>query len=144
MLTKYRNDKCDKLYKTNQNQPSFCQPPLSSSFRRWCFIQFVFVRPIRIVFTVICVIVRIVIAATMCRTESTHRCAWKAASPTLQLRSQPDLQLHVMRWSNVSGAGSPSAGSGVWRPSLSVHSQSVGFNATPRHCCTWWYTQNEC
>ena len=34
-----------------------------------------------------------------------------------------------MRWSSVSGAGSLSVGSGVRRPSFSLHPQSVGFKA---------------
>ena len=51
-----------------------------------------------------------------------------------QLRSQPDLQLHVMRWISDSGVGSLSVGSGVRRPSFSLHPQSVRFKATPHHC----------
>ena len=49
-------------------------------------------RPVRlrqthsyIVFSVTCVIARIVVSAAMSRTESTQRCAWKAASPTLAI-----------------------------------------------------------
>ena len=42
-----------------------------------------------------------------------------------------------MKWSNVSGAGSLSVGSGVGRTSFSFHSLSVGFKPTPRHGCTW-------
>ena len=76
----------DRYYcKTKYHQPSFCPPLGSSSFRHWCCVQCVFVIPAHIVFSVTCVIARIVVAAAMSRTESTHRCAWKAASPTLAI-----------------------------------------------------------
>ena len=118
----------------------------SSSFRHWCCVQRVFVRPTRIVFSVTCVIARIVVAAAItCPAQNPHiDVHGRPLRRHSQLRSQPDLQLHVMRWSNDSGAGSLIVGSGVRRPSFSLHPQSVRFKATPFHCCTWWYTRNEC
>ena len=137
MLTKYCNNNFDKCYKTKQNKPSFCQPLVSSSFRHWFCVQFVFVRPTRIVFSVTCVIARIMVAATMSRNIiHISMCMEGRFADTRNklLRLYPDLQLHVMRWSNVSSAGYLSVWSGVRRPSFSVRSQSVGFKATTRHC----------
>ena len=144
MLTKYRNDNCDKIIKQNKTNLHFvsryCRrlfgagaassssssdpfvsssPSSVSSLVSWLLQPYPSQNP------------HIDVHGRLLHRHS-------------QLRSQPDLTLHVMGCSNVSGAGSLSVGSGVRSPSFSIHPQSVGSNAIPRHCCTWWYTQNEC